>query len=120
MMATVMAVKTCREPVQARSRNIGRDTRRFSFRRSGAILWVALIATKYRLRPGRRVFKIYGSYIVVFVLFSPAPFRTYVYGRYVLFGPTPFPHLHEMIVEAAARLGLSPIRSPSSTTRTAR
>ena len=79
----------------------------------GAILWVAFIAIMDRLwLSNTKVFAIYALYIVVFTLFvliSSVIFRAYIYGHYVLVGPTQFPHLHQAVVEGATRLGVSPV-----------
>lgn len=80
---------------------------------SGAILWIVFIAIMDRLwLSSPKVFTLYASYIVVFTLFvliSSLVFRAYVYGHYVLVGPTQFPHLHGAVVEGATRLGLNPV-----------
>jgi len=51
------------------------------------------------------------SYMAGFVLFtviSSAMYRAHAYGHFVLLGPDQFPHLHRMVEEGAAELGLSP------------
>ena len=79
----------------------------------GAILWIALIAIMAGLWFGDpKAFNLYASYIVGFTLFvvvSSLLFRAHIYGHYVLVGPAQFPDLHEMVVEGATRLGLSPV-----------
>ena len=77
----------------------------------GAIAWVAVLAVISGLfLHSPRILVLYVSDAVVFALFflvSALVFRAYIYGHYVLVGPTQFPHLHEAVVDGAARLGLA-------------
>ena len=79
----------------------------------GAILWLALLAIMGGLfLRSPAGLALYAVDIVLFALFfvvSALVFRAYVYGHYVLVGPTQFPHLHEAVLDGAARLGLSPV-----------
>ncbi|WP_284946124.1 M48 family metallopeptidase [Acidisoma cladoniae] len=79
----------------------------------GVILWVALVAVMVNVfYSNPRIFFLYCLYVVAFALFaflSALFFRAYIYGHYVLIGPTQFPHLHEAVVDGAARLGLTPV-----------
>ena len=76
----------------------------------GAVGWFVLAMLMIGLLEKRpAVFFAYASYIVAFVVFgllSAVFFRAYVYGHYVLVGLAQFPHLHEAVVEGAARLGM--------------
>ena len=79
---------------------------------AGAILWAVLAAGMVGLLARPALLALYAFYAVVLVvlaLISALLFRAHVYGHYVLVGPAQFPHLHEAVVEGAARLGLSPV-----------
>ena len=76
----------------------------------GVVGWLFLVLVMVGLmakRPG--VFLAYAAYIVAFVLVSLVSsllFRAHAYGHYILVGPAQFPHLHQAVVEGAARLGI--------------
>jgi Zn-dependent protease with chaperone function len=68
------------------------------------IVVVALIA-----KPATgAVYLAYAIGFALFVFISAALFRAKIYGNYVLIGPTQFPHLHEMVLQGAANIGINP------------
>lgn len=79
----------------------------------GAIGWAVLVLIMARVLAARPdIFVLYAFYIAAFILFaliSAFFLRAYIYGHYVLIGPAQFPHIHQMVVEGATRLGLSPV-----------
>jgi Zn-dependent protease with chaperone function len=48
----------------------------------------------------------YGVAFWLFSLITRALTRAYMFGHYVMVGPEQFPHLHKMVVEGSAALGL--------------
>ena len=49
---------------------------------------------------------LYGVAFWLFSLIARALTRAYMFGHYVMVGPDQFPHLHKMVVEGSAALGL--------------
>ncbi len=79
----------------------------------GAIVWLALSLAMVGLFATRPAFfytsVVYIAEFILFALLSALFLRAYLYGHYVLVGPAQFPHLHQMVIEGATRLGLSPV-----------
>ncbi len=54
------------------------------------------------------IYVIYAIGFVLFLFISAALFRAKIYGNYVLVSPGQFGHLHDMVQQGAARIGLTP------------
>ncbi len=80
----------------------------------GALIWlVVLLIPVVELMRGRpQVALVFLLYVGMFWLFSfivRALTRAYMFGHFVMVGPNQFPHLHQMVVEGAQRVGLKDV-----------
>jgi Zn-dependent protease with chaperone function len=78
----------------------------------GIMYWliiIAVIAAAAYAQPASLI--VYAAYAIGFVLvmlLSSALFKARIFGSYILIGPDQFPHLHRMVENGAASLGITP------------
>jgi len=76
----------------------------------GIVLWLffaLILVIELTTKPADGITTLcYGVGFALFALISSALYRAHAYGHFVLLGPDQFPHLHRMVEEGAATLGL--------------
>jgi len=78
----------------------------------GIMYWliiIAVVAAAAYAQPASLI--VYAAYAIGFVLvmlLSSALFKARIFGSYILIGPDQFPHLHRMVENGAASLGITP------------
>jgi Zn-dependent protease with chaperone function len=78
----------------------------------GVMYWVMILLVYFitlAVQPAEfGALTLYGVGFATFLYISAALFRAHIYGHYVMVSPAQFPHLHRLVEQGAARVGLSP------------
>ncbi len=78
----------------------------------GGIIWglfgLFMLALLFNEPSAFFIYIVYALGFALAIFISAAFFRAYIYGHYVLIGPSQFPTLNQMIEDGAVQLGLSP------------
>jgi Zn-dependent protease with chaperone function len=78
----------------------------------GSLYWLIIIAVVaavgYKQPASLLIYAAYAIGFILFMLHSAALYKARIFGNYVLIGPEQFPHLHRMVQDGAASVGITP------------